>query len=228
MHPTELGHEQRQLWARCEELWKLSITRETLPVHAALHPDYTGWVTGAERPHDREAAIACVGTSSLRVVAYKLTPLVVRVFEGRAGVIHYSYVAEVEAEKDMTQVVGGRWTEVYLRTESGEWVMIAVSGGPDGRRTTLHSVAQADAWIRRAASHLHHARRGNPQFARPGICAHLAYRFEHASGMRRRRSRMRSPEKAHHLSFGCFKARPGYHIFPAAPKDGCLSCSIPD
>lgn len=134
MHPTELSHEQRQLWARCEELWKLSITREAGLVRAALHPNYTGWVTGAERPHDLEAAVASVGPSSPRVVACELTPLAVRVFEGRAGVIHYSYVAEVESERDATKAVGGRWTEVYLRNGAGEWIMIAVSGGPDGQR----------------------------------------------------------------------------------------------
>ncbi len=134
MRPTELSQEQRQLWARCEELWKLSITREALPIRTALHPDYTGWLTGAERPHDREAAVASVGPSSPRVVAYQLTPLAVRVFEGRAGVIHYSYFAEVESEKDVTKAVGGRWTEVYLRNDAAEWIMIAVSGGPDGQR----------------------------------------------------------------------------------------------
>lgn len=60
VHPTELSHEQSQLWTRCEELWKLSTTRETFPVRAALHPDYTEWVTGTERPHDRDAAVASV------------------------------------------------------------------------------------------------------------------------------------------------------------------------
>jgi hypothetical protein len=134
MHPTELSREQRQLWARCEELWKLSITRETGPARAALHPEYTGWVTGTERPHDREAAVASVGPASPRVIAYELTPLVVRVFEDRAGVIHYTYVADVESEPGPTKAVRGRWTEVYLRNLAGEWIMIAVSGGPDGQR----------------------------------------------------------------------------------------------
>lgn len=134
MHSTELSHEQRQLWARCEELWRLSITREVDPIGAALHADYTGWVTGAGEPHDRAAAIASVGPSSPRVIAYELTPLAVRVFEGRAGVIHYSYVAQVESETKPMKAVAGRWTEVYLRNDAGEWIMIAVSGGPDGQR----------------------------------------------------------------------------------------------
>jgi hypothetical protein len=134
MHPTELSLEQRQLWARCEELWNLSIAREAAPIRAALHPDYTGWVTGAERPHFREAAVASVGPSSPRVIAYELTPLAVRVFEGRAGVIHYSYVAEMQSESGATKAIRGRWTEVYLRNDAGEWIMIAVSGGPDGQR----------------------------------------------------------------------------------------------
>jgi hypothetical protein len=68
------------------------------------------------------------------VIAYELTPLVVRVFEDRAGVIHYRYVAEVESERGRTTAVRGRWTEVYLRNVADEWIMIAVSGGPDGQR----------------------------------------------------------------------------------------------
>jgi hypothetical protein len=108
--------------------------REAAPVRAGLHPDYTGWVTGTERPHDREAVVASVGPSSPRVIACELTPLAVRVFEGRAGVIHYGYVAEVESERDPTKAVRGRWTAVYLRNDVGEWIMIAVSGGSDGQR----------------------------------------------------------------------------------------------
>ncbi len=110
------------------------MTRDMDRIGPALHPDYTGWVTGTEAPHDRKAAVASVGPSSPRLIAYELTPLAVRVFEGRAGVVHYSYVAHVESESDAAKPIGGRWTEVYLRNDAGEWIMIAVSGGPDGER----------------------------------------------------------------------------------------------
>lgn len=50
------------------------------------------------------------------------------------GVVHYSYVAEVQAGEQRTRkAVSGRWTEVYLK-QGGAWQMIAVSGGPDGER----------------------------------------------------------------------------------------------
>jgi hypothetical protein len=134
MHAGEISQEQHQLWARCEALWKLTLRREGAPVRAALHPDYSGWVTGTAAPHDREAAIASIGPASPRVLAYELTPLAVRVFEGQAGVIHYSYIAEVESAQGRAENVSGRWSEVYLRSGEGEWIMIAVSGGPDGQR----------------------------------------------------------------------------------------------
>jgi hypothetical protein len=48
--------------------------------------------------------------------------------------LEVSETSEVESERDATKAVGGRWTEVYLRNGAGEWIMISVSGGPDGQR----------------------------------------------------------------------------------------------
>jgi hypothetical protein len=109
------------------------MTRETDHVRDALHPKYTGWVTGQARPHDREAAVASVGPSSPHVLNYKLEPLSINVFDDVVGVVHYSYVAEVASSSDTSKSVSGRWSEVYLR-KHGEWVMVSVSGGPDGER----------------------------------------------------------------------------------------------
>src|SRR5690606_33342334 len=79
----EMGDEQmtaeaRQLWRRVEELWGLSVARDEAGVRAALHPDYTGWVTGQPLPHDRDAAIRSVGPDAPRVLDYRLSPLAVR------------------------------------------------------------------------------------------------------------------------------------------------------
>lgn len=128
-----LTEEQKKLWSRVDALWRMSMTRETAPVGDALHANYTGWVTGQAQPHDREAAIASVGPSSPRVLSYKLQPLSINVFDGIVGVVHYSYVAEVESGANASKSVAGRWSEVYLR-KNGEWIMISVSGGPDGER----------------------------------------------------------------------------------------------
>jgi hypothetical protein len=132
MELDQLSEEQAQLWSRVDALWKLSLTRDAAPVRYSLHPSYTGWVTGQPEPHDREAAVASVGPSSPRVLSYRLTPLRITIFDGIVGVVHYSYVAEVEAGAD-SKNVPGRWSEVYLR-KNGEWLMISVSGGPDGQR----------------------------------------------------------------------------------------------
>lgn len=129
-----LTHEQRELWDRCLKLWELSRSPEAAPVRAALHPAYVGWVTGAEHTHDREAAVASVGPASPRVLDYELMPLAVEVFEGRTGVIHYRYHAQVASENAAAKAISGCWTEVYIRNDVGEWIMIAVSGGPDGER----------------------------------------------------------------------------------------------
>jgi hypothetical protein len=129
-----LTPEQRELWSRCEQLWEASLRREPAPIRAALHLNYTGWVTGTAAPHDREAAVASVGPESPQVLGYELTPLAIRVFESHTGVIHYCYTAELKAAEGSTKTVSGRWSEVYVRNDDGEWVMIAVSGGPDGQR----------------------------------------------------------------------------------------------
>ena len=128
-----LTRDQKELWSRVDALWQMSMTQETAPVGDALHANYTGWVTGQDRPHGRDAAIASVGPSSPRVLSYELQPLSINIFDGIVGVAHYSYVAEVESGADASKNVAGRWSEVYLR-KNGQWIMISVSGGPDGKR----------------------------------------------------------------------------------------------
>lgn len=130
---SDLTEEQERLWARVNALWRMSVTRDAALVSEALHPDYTGWVTGQARPHGRDAAIASVGPSSPRVLSYELQPLSISVFDGMAGVVHYTYAAEIESGANASRTIAGRWSEMYLR-KNGEWTMISVSGGPDGER----------------------------------------------------------------------------------------------
>ncbi len=128
-----LGDEEQLLWEHVQMLWELARRRETAPVRKLLHPDYTGWVTGLDRPHDYEAAVASVGPDSPRILRYRLQPLKVTIFDHEVGVVHYRYQAEVEAAGGASQTIAGRWTEVYKRRGRG-WLMISVSGGPDGMR----------------------------------------------------------------------------------------------
>jgi hypothetical protein len=133
MQLDQLSEAQRGLWSRVDQLWKLALERDATPIRAALHPGYSGWVTGQARPHDREAAVAAVGPASPRVLSYRLRPLAINIFDRRVGVVHYNYDAELEPASPGPHAVSGRWTEVYL-LQDGEWLMIAVSGGPDGER----------------------------------------------------------------------------------------------
>ena len=133
MSADQLTEEQRDLWAQVEALWKMAATQDTESAADAVHPDYVGWVTGQPRPHGRAAAIASVGPSSPRVLSYKLQPLSIAVFDRVAGVVHYTYVADVESGPNVSKAVSGRWSEMYLR-KNGRWTMISVSGGPDGER----------------------------------------------------------------------------------------------
>lgn len=127
------SHEQRDLWEHVTALWEVARRRETGPVRKLLHREYTGWVTGLDAPHDYEAAVASVGPGTPQVLRYRLMPLKVTIFDYEVGVVHYSYEAEVETEEGGVKPIAGRWTEVYKRRGSG-WLMVAVSGGPDGMR----------------------------------------------------------------------------------------------
>lgn len=133
MKLDELTEEQRDLWARVEALWEMAVAQDAASASDAVHPDYAGWVTGQPRPHGREAAIASVGPSSPRVLSFQLQPLSIVAFDGVAGVVHYTYAAEVQTGPNVSKTVSGRWTEMYLR-KNGRWIMISVSGGPDGER----------------------------------------------------------------------------------------------
>ena len=127
------SQEERDLWDHVTALWEVARRRETAPVRQLLHRDYSGWVTGLDAPHDYEAAVASVGPNTPQVLRYRLKPLKVTVFDHEVGVVHYSYEADVEADGGTPMEIGGRWTEVYKR-RGNRWLMIAVSGGPDGMR----------------------------------------------------------------------------------------------
>lgn len=128
-----LTGEQAGLWAQVVALWDMAVRRDVVAIAKALHPAYSGWVTGTQKPHDIDAALASVGPSSPSIRRYALTPLHVAVFDGIAGVAHYTYEAEVEVGADDMKTITGRWTEMYLR-KNDAWQMVSVSGGPDGQR----------------------------------------------------------------------------------------------
>lgn len=121
------------LWKQVVSLWEMEVRQDLESIQKALHQNYSGWVTGKDQAHDYHAALASVGPSAPRVLRYTLKPLKITVFDDHVGVVHYTYEAEVQAERNVQETIRGRWTEMYLR-KSGAWQMIAVSGGPDGQR----------------------------------------------------------------------------------------------
>lgn len=126
--------EQWMLWKHVIKLWHLARLQDVETLGPLLHPDYCGWVIGSDAAHDRAAALCAVGPGSPRLSDYELTPVSVAVFDGRVGVVHYRYSAEVEATPAQSQTVQGRWSEVYERREDGQWILLSVTGGPDGQR----------------------------------------------------------------------------------------------
>jgi hypothetical protein len=122
-----LSEEQRTLWHRVEQLWDL-LGGPVEPIRAALHPDYSGWVTGEDLPHDREAGVRAAADSP-PLLDRELRPLHVGV-HGTTGLVHYSYRASLGGSLGSARTVTGRWTEVYVDV-GGTWLLIAVSGGPD-------------------------------------------------------------------------------------------------
>lgn len=45
---------------------------------------------GADRPHDREAAVQAVTGDSPSIAEYNLTPHSIEVYEGKVGIAHHS------------------------------------------------------------------------------------------------------------------------------------------
>lgn len=138
--------EQQRLWARVEELWALAAGQgggrsgereadragppDEDAIRRTIHPRYRGWPWDAPEPHDRDAAVASVGTAAPAIREYALTPRSVEVYERATGVAHYSYTAVVVPPDGEPRRVDGRWTEVYADRD-GEWLLVAVSGGPE-------------------------------------------------------------------------------------------------
>ena len=134
--------EQLELWRRVNELWELSATKDAQKIRDALHPDYMGWDMSAPFPHDRDAAVQSVSGVSPGVLHYRLEPLGVRVYEGTVGVVHYRYEATVEPRSGEPVRVTGKWTEVYMK-KGQRWLMVSVSGRPNGHEGAHGTVAPA-------------------------------------------------------------------------------------
>jgi len=122
--------EQSQLWEKVQLLWEMSRGRDKDQIRATLHPEYVGWDMSTQLPHDREAAVGSVTDDSPILQDYRLQPLSVRIYDGRVGVVHYTYTATVLPKDGDAMRVTGKWSEVYLK-DRDEWMMISVSGKPD-------------------------------------------------------------------------------------------------
>jgi len=126
----ELSMEQQELWRRVNDLWAMSLERSADKIRSTLHPQYVGWDMNSPTPHGREAAIQSVVAGSPVVKDYQLRPLSIEVYDHVAGIVHYTYLATVVPKGASAFRVSGKWTEIYLK-QSGQWVMIGVSGRPD-------------------------------------------------------------------------------------------------
>jgi hypothetical protein len=122
-----LSPQQKELWERVEELWRLLQRRDIAAIRAAIHPQYIGWEVSSLLPHDRDFALKAAETDP-HIVDFRLFPMHVEVYDGLVGVALYTFEADVTAAKGKTEKVSGKWTEVYLKKD-GVWLMISVSGG---------------------------------------------------------------------------------------------------
>jgi len=126
----DFSPEESQLWGKVQSLWEMSRGRDKDQIRATIHPEYLGWDMSTQLPHDREAAVGSVTDDSPILQDYILQPLSVRIYDGRVGVVHYSYAATVLPKNGDAIRVTGKWSEVYLK-DRDEWIMISVSGKPD-------------------------------------------------------------------------------------------------
>jgi len=60
------------------------------------------------------------------------------VYDGRAGIVHYSYSARVTPKGEAPREVTGKWTEIYLQQDDA-WILIGVSGTPYAREVAAWS-----------------------------------------------------------------------------------------
>ena len=132
MDITKLDDDRRALWARARGLWEMLLRRDEASIRVAIHPAYSGWVTGQPQPHGRDAALAAAADEAPRLRDFDLDPVGISIADGMAGIVHYRYAATLERDGKAVSV-SGRWTEIYL-CRDGIWTMIGVSGGPDGQR----------------------------------------------------------------------------------------------
>lgn len=127
---------QHGLWNAVVELWAWAMKQEISLIRQAIHPGYCGWVIGHPAVQNYETGVLSVGPDSPRVIRCCLQPVGVAVFDHCAGVAHYCYEAQVQmpdSSSGSSSQICGRWSEFYMQ-QSGKWLMVSVSGGPDGQR----------------------------------------------------------------------------------------------
>jgi len=125
MDIDSLNAVEREVWQQVEHLWRLAIEHDASSIEELIHPEYAGWVAGAESLHRKSEAVRSAVADTGTVVRHALSPLGVFVYDDVVAVVHYRY----EADTGNT-VVSGRWTETYLR-RGDRWLLISVSGGPE-------------------------------------------------------------------------------------------------
>jgi hypothetical protein len=125
-----LSPQERELWEHVDRLWRLAAAKDAESIEALLHPDYVGWISGQDSPQNRAEAVRSAVADTGGVVAYVLTPLVIQLYEGKIGVVHYLYEATVSQAAAAEKRVKGRWTETYLK-HADLWLLICVTGGPE-------------------------------------------------------------------------------------------------
>jgi hypothetical protein len=135
MDRESLTPDQLELWDQVDRLWRLAVAKDSQSIQALLHPDYTGWVAGQDRPQNRAEAVESAVADTGNVTEYSLHPLTVQLYDGKVGVVHYRYDALVRQADGGNGQVTGRWTEIYLRQEA-RWLLVCVTGGPESVSAT--------------------------------------------------------------------------------------------
>ncbi len=128
----EMTPDQLELWARVEEVWRLSTKKDGEGVRSVLHPRFSSWESGSPIPQDRDLTIASATRHALSVTHYQLHPMRIETFDGHVGVVHYYFRALLEDAAGESRGASGRWTEVYVR-KGESWLMIASHGGAADR-----------------------------------------------------------------------------------------------
>jgi len=129
LQAQQWSHEQQEVWASVQELWRLSGALDFDPWFERVSEDYRGWAVTDDMPRGKAGWLeeAHGRLDRPRRVNHQIIPRAIDI-HGDVAIVFYQYAALSLSDEGAYSLSKGQWTDTFRR-EGARWLLIADSGG---------------------------------------------------------------------------------------------------